>query len=316
MMQGRPKQGQTLDEVKDLLLNEIKKLRNGDFDEKILQANINNFKLQQLRQLEDNDGRADWFVQSFVNGSNWADEVTALDRMSKLTKAEIVAFANKFLQDNNFALIYKRKGQDPNEKKISKPTITPIVMNRDAVSPFLKGIQDSKVQPIQPVFLDYNKDLTKLNAKSNIPVLYKQNTSNDLFQLIYLFDMGNNNDKALGTAADYLEYLGTSDMTPEQVKSEFYRLAWGMNTGRKGNNVWCLSPMFDLKKPTILLNSHIDTVKPVNGWRKDPFNPQEENGKLYGLGSNDAGASVVSLLQVFFQLCRSTQSYNLIYLAS
>ena len=73
----------------------------------------------------------------------------------------------------------------------------------------------------------------------------------------------------------------------------------GMQTGRKGNNVWCLSPMFDLKKPTILLNSHIDTVKPVNGWRKDPFTPREENGKLYGLGSNDAGASVVSLLQVF-----------------
>ena len=71
-----------------------------------------------------------------------------------------------------------------------------------------------------------------------------------------------------------------------------YIEAEGMQTGRKGNNVWCLSPMFDLKKPTILLNSHIDTVKPVNGWRKDPFTPREENGKLYGLGSNDAGASV------------------------
>ena len=90
----------------------------------------------------------------------------------------------------------------------------------------------------------------------------------------------------------------------------------GMQTGRKGNNVWCFSPMFDLKKPTILLNSHIDTVKPVNGWRKDPFTPREENGKLYGLGSNDAGASVVSLLQVFLQLCRTSQKYNLIYLAS
>ena len=78
-----------------------------------------------------------------------------------------------------------------------------------------------------------------------------------------------------------------------------YIEAEGMQTGRKGNNVWCLSPMFDLKKPTILLNSHIDTVRPVNGWRKDPFTPREENGKLYGLGSNDAGASVVSLLQVF-----------------
>ena len=91
----------------------------------------------------------------------------------------------------------------------------------------------------------------------------------------------------------------------------------GMETGRKGNNVWCLSPMFDLRKPTLLLNSHIDTVKPVAGWRHDPFTPQlESNGKLYGLGSNDAGASVVSLLQVFLSLCRTAQLYNLLFLAS
>ncbi|EJX07641.1 peptidase M20 [gut metagenome] len=91
----------------------------------------------------------------------------------------------------------------------------------------------------------------------------------------------------------------------------------GMNTGRKGNNVWCLCPGFDLKKPTLLLNSHIDTVKPVNGWRKQPFTPSlGTNGKLYGLGSNDAGASVVSLLQTFLYLCRTQQTYNLIFLAS
>ena len=91
----------------------------------------------------------------------------------------------------------------------------------------------------------------------------------------------------------------------------------GMETGRLGNNVWCLSPGFDLGRPTLLLNSHIDTVKPVQGWRNDPFKPVlEVNGKLYGLGSNDAGASVVSLLQVFLTLCRTYQHYNLIYLAS
>lgn len=90
----------------------------------------------------------------------------------------------------------------------------------------------------------------------------------------------------------------------------------GMTTGRKGNNVWCLSPDFSLKKPTLLLNSHIDTVKPVSGWIRDPFLPCIENGKLYGLGSNDAGASVVSLMQAFLQLCRTTQTYNLIFLAS
>lgn len=90
----------------------------------------------------------------------------------------------------------------------------------------------------------------------------------------------------------------------------------GIMTGRSGNNVWCMSPMFDLKKPTILLNSHIDTVKPVNGWRKHPFTPKTENGKIYGLGSNDAGASLVSLLQVYRYLSATQQAYNFIFLAS
>lgn len=91
----------------------------------------------------------------------------------------------------------------------------------------------------------------------------------------------------------------------------------GMETCRKDNNIWCLSPGFDLKKPTLLLNSHIDTVKPVSGWLKDPFTPKlESNGKLYGLGSNDAGASVVSLLHVFLTLCKYNQSYNMVFLAS
>lgn len=90
----------------------------------------------------------------------------------------------------------------------------------------------------------------------------------------------------------------------------------GIMTGRSGNNIWCISPMFDLNKPTILLNSHIDTVKPVNGWRKHPFTPKAENGKIYGLGSNDAGASIVSLFQAYRHLSTTEQAYNLIFLAS
>lgn len=225
LLGGLPKQGQTLEEVKDLLLTEIKKLCAGDFDEKMLEANINNFKLGELQDMESNEGRADLFVNSFINGTDWEEEVTAIDRMAKLTKEDIVAFANKYLKEDNYAVIYKKQGKDPNEKKMPKPEITPIVSNRDIASPFLTSIQESVVKPIEPVFLDYKKDMSQLTAKSGIPVLYKQNVANDLFQLIYVFDMGNNQDKALETAFDYLEYLGTSDMTPEQVKSEFYRLA-------------------------------------------------------------------------------------------
>lgn len=90
----------------------------------------------------------------------------------------------------------------------------------------------------------------------------------------------------------------------------------GIMTGRSGNNIWCISPMFDANRPTILLNSHIDTVKPVAGWRKQPFTPKVENGKLYGLGSNDAGGSLVSLFQAYRYLSTTEQSYNLIFLAS
>ena len=103
-------------------------------------------------------------------------------------------------------------------------------------------------------------------------------------------------------AADYLQNWLTNVVVPN-----IYRIIGSVSSGV------VLSPMFDLKKPTLLLNSHIETVEPVNGWRKDPFKPTlESNGKLYGLGSNDAGASVVSLLQVFLTLCRTTQAYNLI----
>lgn len=90
----------------------------------------------------------------------------------------------------------------------------------------------------------------------------------------------------------------------------------GHTVHRKGNNLWIIAPGFDTDRPTLLLNSHIDTVKPVSGWTIDPFIPKEEDGKLYGLGSNDAGASVVSLYTAFTLLSQKTQPYNLIFLAS
>ena len=184
----------TLDDVKNLFLAEIEKLKKGDFDEGLLEAAINNYKLMQMYRLDNNSSRADMFVSAFINGVDWKDEVAQLERLSKVTKQQIVDFANKYFGDN-YALIYKREGKDPNEKKIDKPKITPIVMNRDSSSVFLKEIQAVEVAPIEPVFLDYDKDLQKLTAKSDIPVLYKQNMTNDVFSLMYVFEMGTNNDK-------------------------------------------------------------------------------------------------------------------------
>ena len=84
---------------------------------------------------------------------------------------------------------------------------------------------------------------------------------------------------------------------------------------RSGNNLWCAAPQYDGKKPTLLLNAHIDTVKPAASWTRDPFTPTREGDRMYGLGTNDDGASVVSLLQAFRTLSRKPQPYNLIFLA-
>ncbi|RHJ80997.1 M20 family metallo-hydrolase [Parabacteroides sp. AM08-6] len=102
--------------------------------------------------------------------------------------------------------------------------------------------------------------------------------------------------------------------------ADFLQQCWqaaGYKVYRKGNNLWLIAPGFDFGKPTLLLNSHIDTVKPAAGWTKDPFVPEEtEEELLYGLGSNDAGASVVSLYEAFTVLSEKEQPYNLIFLAS
>ena len=99
------------------------------------------------------------------------------------------------------------------------------------------------------------------------------------------------------------------------VVCEFIRNK-GYEPHRKGNNVWCICDGFDESKPNLLMNSHIDTVKPVDGWTYDPFVPMESDGRIYGLGSNDAGASVVSLFEAFTVLTERNQPYNLIFLAS
>lgn len=224
LMQGNPKAGQSLENVRDLLLAEVEKLKKGEFDEALLAATVNNLKKNIQESLESNEDRADRFVQSFINGSDWADEVSAIERLSKVTKQELVDFANAYFKDN-YAVIYKRMGKDDATKTISKPAITPIVMNRDVASDFLKEIQNTAVKPIEPVFVDFSKDIDKDVAKSDIPVLYKKNSTNDLFVLTYVVEKGSNDDRNLSTAVQYLDYLGTSTLSPVQVKQQFYELA-------------------------------------------------------------------------------------------
>lgn len=225
LMIGNPKPGQTLDEVRELLIKEMAKLRAGEFSESLIQAIINNEKLSQQRALESNSGRANMYVNAFVDGQDWNETVARLNNLDKVTKEDVVRVANKYFGPDNYVAIYKRQGDDPNELKIAKPSLTPIATNRDAASDFLTEIRNSKVEPIEPVFLDFSKDITKLKAKNGVEVLYTPNESNDIFQTTYIFDYGTDNEPLLDIASDYLDYIGTPTKSAQQIKDELYALA-------------------------------------------------------------------------------------------
>ena len=225
LMQGYPKQGQTLEEVRDLLLGCVAKLRSGDFDENLVKASIANFKLQQMRSLERNRSRAMAYVNSFVDGHKWKDDVHQLDRLSKLSKKDIVDWANQYLGENSYVVAYKRVGPNPKNEKIDAPAITPIVTNRDMQSAFLSELQESEVKPIEPVFVDYSKDMSVFNAQSGIEVLYKHNDINDIATMQFLFDEGALTDPAISFAMNYVSYLGSETRSAEEIASEMYGLA-------------------------------------------------------------------------------------------
>ena len=224
LMMGTPKKGQSLDEVKTLMFAEIDKLKKGDFPDNLLPSIINNMKRSHYQLLESNEGRADMFVDAFINEVDWKQEVGRIDRISKITKQEIVDFANKFFTDG-YVVVYKKQGTDSLQKKIDKPAITPIQANRDQKSAFVQAIQDAQVEPIQPKFVDFQKDLTIAKTKKGLPVYYVQNKENGLFQLSFRYEFGQSADNRYGVSNQYLNFLGTDKLTAAEVKQKFYEMA-------------------------------------------------------------------------------------------
>ena len=116
------------------------------------------------------------------------------------------------------------------------------------------------------------------------------------------------------------ELIAIPSISREETKAadrlEAFMREKGLKTHREGNNIWTMNEPLDSNKPTLLLNAHIDTVKPAASWQHDPFTPAVEDGKLYGLGSNDCGGGLVSLLQAYRILKDHNLPYNLVYLAS
>ena len=236
LMIGMPKPGQSLEEVRTLLLAELENLKQGRFSDDLLPSVVNNLKLNYQRSLENNRWRVNEHMRSFINGETWQQRVGKIDRVAKMTKQQIVDFANRFFT-NGYATIFKRQGVDSLQKKIDKPAITPIPTNRDLTSRFVSDIQQSKVDPIQPVFVDFSRDLTVGTVNKTLPLLYKKNDSDDLFTLTFRYDFGHEDDNHYDVASNYLDYVGTNKLSAADVKRKFYQLACNFSVNVNADNL-------------------------------------------------------------------------------
>jgi predicted Zn-dependent peptidase len=223
ILYGSPRQGQKLEEVRTLMLNEVEKVKKGDFPDWLIPAIVNNEKLQRTKDYESNAARAAAMYEAFIERISWADYVKQQEDFGTLTKAEIVKFANDNYGPNSVT-VYKRTGKDPNTVKVVKPAITPVPANRDAASAYYTEVSKLPATDLAPVFVDYKKDIQTAEIKPGLPLYYTHNTENGLFSLFYALDLGTNNDPRLGLAADYLQYLGTGNYSAAQLQQEFYKL--------------------------------------------------------------------------------------------
>jgi zinc protease len=220
---GQPKQGQSLEEVRDLLLAQIDSVKQGRFPDWLLPAIIDNMKLDMMKQAESNQGRVFDVVWAFVKDIPLERRRNEIDVLSKITKDDLVKFADANY-GQNYAVCYKRMGE-PRLYKVDKPIITPVVLNKDSVSPFRAHIDSIPFGPAEPKFCDFATDIKHGKLAKNVQVDYIKNDVNKTFSMNYIFDMGSDNNKKLGLAFDYLQYLGTDKYTAAQLKQEFYKLA-------------------------------------------------------------------------------------------
>lgn len=262
---GNAKNNQSLEEVRDLILEQVALVKSGDFDDWLLDAVITDFKKSRMQSLESNWSRANNMVMAFSNDMDWADYIQEIDKMEKVTKEELVAFANEYYNDN-YVVVYKRNGEDPNKQKVEKPEINKVPLNREDKSDFHQAMADTEVNKLTPAFVNFTEDIDQFSV-NNVEVLSRKNKENELFRLTYLLDLGKNADPRMEMAVQYLEFLGTEEYNAEEFKKELYKIGCSFSVFASTDRTYVTLSGLDenMEAATALFESLLANPKPDQG---------------------------------------------------
>ena len=219
---GIPKEGQSLEAVEALLLEQVELIKKGEFEEWIIPAVVTDFKKSQKADLESNRARVSIMRESFLAHQDWKTTVGEISRMEKLAKADIVAVANRYFGANYVAGY--RIDEQHEVLTIEKPALDTIEIDATRQSEFAKGVLEMSVEEIEPVFVDAAKDYQISDYHEGAKLYYAQNPINDLFVFTISVDVGSRHNNKLDIAAQLLDKSGTSEYSSEDLKKEWYKL--------------------------------------------------------------------------------------------
>ena len=224
---GIPKQGQSLEEVEALLIEQLEKVKKGAFEDWIIPAIVNDFTKTQKAGLESNASRVAWMRGSFLEYEAWDHAVANLERLARLTKSDVVRVANKYF-GSDYVAGYRRNGP-PTVPQIEKPTIDPVDIDPTRQSAFAAKVLGIPVKDLTPIFVNPKTDYQIKPYYEGANLYYAKNPLNDLFTFSINFDIGRRHHDKLSAAALLLNRSGTSVFNGEELQKEWYRLGTDFN---------------------------------------------------------------------------------------
>ncbi len=219
---GIPKEGQTLEQVEKLILSQINRLKEGDFDNWIIPAVINDFKKQQKEDREKNTKRVELMRDTFLSFVEWETTNGEIEALEKLSKEDIVQVANKYYGDNY--VIGFRVDKQHKLPSIEKPKIDPLKIDPDRESSFMKEISEVPFKPFTPKFIEEGKNYVLKELSPGINLIHVNNPLNDLFTLEMRMELGSRHNALLPYAKRMLDRSGAGEISSNDLKIEWYKL--------------------------------------------------------------------------------------------
>ncbi len=225
---GVAKDKQPLEEAEKILLAQVELLKQGKFSEDDMKGALTEFEIGEKQKLESNRARVTAMTEAFIHAQPWDWKVHELDRLRAVTKADVVAAANKYFGPD-YVVVYRRQGK-PELPKIAKPGFTAVKMKPDHHSAFYEKMAAEPVAPIAPRFLEADRDYFVREMKSG-KLVWAKNPANDLFQLSFSVDVGSDEDPRLALAFGLLDFGGAGDLDAQAFKRRLYSLGTTIAAG-------------------------------------------------------------------------------------